>query len=198
MKQQKNTLIVAIVALGSLSLTGLYAGEGNNIYLGDKFNPRHGSVNESFVKTMAINRAYHGASGSSHTKVNGKEELQKALESGQLDQEVNGNRITQEYKYIEIKNANLNKYDLKNMTGDNLLIGSKVTQEKQRVMQSINMKNTKIDTDKHINVGIISSAKNNSGLTSVNSIKNSSLTGGDRFKKPSSLNDKESISLIDD
>jgi hypothetical protein len=196
MKQKKIMLIVVIVTLGSLSLSSLYAGE--NIYLGDKFNPRHSNVNESFVKTMAKNRAYTGAAGASYTKIDGKEQLQKALETGQLDQELNGNRINQEYRRIEINNAHINKNDLKNMAGDNLLIGSKVTQEKQRLMQSIDMKNTKIDTKKHINVGIISSAKNNSGLTSVNSIKSSSLTGGDTLKKPSSLNKKESISLIDD
>jgi len=196
MKQKKITLVIAIATLGSLSLNSLYAGE--NIYLDDKFNPRHSNVNESFVKTMAKNRAYTGAAGASYTKIDGKEELQKAMETGQLDQELNGNRINQEYRRIEINNVNINKNDLKNIEGDNLLIGSRVTKEKQRLMQSIDMKNTKIDTKKHINVGIISSAKNNSGLTSVNSIKNSSLTGGDKLKKPSSLNDKESISLIDD
>jgi len=187
-----------ILIIGTLSLSSLYAGEGNNVYLGDKFNPRHSNVNESFVKTMAKNRAYTDANGASYTKIDGKEELQKALETGQLDQELNGNRITQEYKYIEINNARINKNDLKNMKGDNLLIGSKVTQEKQRVMQSIDMKNSKIDTDKHINIGIVSSVKNNSGITSINKIQGSSLIGGNKLKKSSSRDKKESISLIDD
>jgi len=187
-----------LITIGALSLSSLYAGESNNVYLGDKFNPRHSNVNESFVKTMAKNRAYTDANGASYTKIDGKEELQKALETGQLDQELNGNRITQEYKYIEINNARINKNDLKNMKGDNLLIGSKVTQEKQRVMQSIDMKNSKIDTDKHINIGIVSSVKNNSGITSINKIQGSSLIGGNKLKKSSSRDKKESISLIDD
>lgn len=187
-----------LITIGALSLSSLYAGESSNVYLGDKFNPRHSSVNESFVKTMAKNRAYTDANGASYTKIDGKEELQKALETGQLDQELNGNRITQEYKYIEINNARINKNDLKNMKGDNLLIGSKVTQEKQRVMQSIDMKNSKIDTDKHINIGVVSSVKNNSGITSINKIQGSSLIGGNKLKKSSSRDKKESISLIDD
>ena len=187
-----------LITIGALSLSSLYAGESNNVYLGDKFNPRHSNVNESFVKTMAKNRAYTDANGASYTKIDGKEELQKALETGQLDQELNSNRITQEYKYIEINNARINKNDLKNMKGDNLLIGSKVTQEKQRVMQSIDMKNSKIDTDKHINIGIVSSVKNNSGITSINKIQGSSLIGGNKLKKSSSRDKKESISLIDD
>lgn len=187
-----------LITIGALSLSSLYAGESSNVYLGDKFNPRHSNVNESFVKTMAKNRAYTDANGASYTKIDGKEELQKALETGQLDQELNGNRITQEYKYIEINNARINKNDLKNMKGDNLLIGSKVTQEKQRVMQSIDMKNSKIDTDKHINIGIVSSVKNNSGITSINKIQGSSLIGGNKLKKSSSRDKKESISLIDD
>lgn len=187
-----------LITIGALSLSSLYAGESNNVYLGDKFNPRHSNVNESFVKTMAKNRAYTDANGASYTKIDGKEELQKALETGQLDQELNGNRITQEYKYIEINNARINKNDLKNMKGDNLLIGSKVTQEKQRIMQSIDMKNSKIDTDKHINIGIVSSVKNNSGITSINKIQGSSLIGGNKLKKSSSRDKKESISLIDD
>ena len=189
---------ILTITIGALSLSSLYAGESNNVYLGDKFNPRHSNVNESFVKTMAKNRAYTDANGASYTKIDGKEELQKALETGQLDQELNGNRITQEYKYIEINNARINKNDLKNMKGDNLLIGSKVTQEKQRVMQSIDMKNSKIDTDKHINIGIVSSVKNNSGITSINKIQGSSLIGGNKLKKSSSRDKKESISLIDD
>ncbi|HIM93807.1 MAG TPA: hypothetical protein EYM49_02055 [Campylobacterales bacterium] len=187
-----------LITIGALSLSSLYAGESNNVYLGDKFNPRHSNVNESFVKTMAKNRAYTDANGASYTKIDGKEELQKALETGQLNQELNGNRITQEYKHIEINNARINKNDLKNMKGDNLLIGSKVTQEKQRVMQSIDMKNSKIDTDKHINIGIVSSVKNNSGITSINKIQGSSLIGGNKLKKSSSRDKKESISLIDD
>ncbi|HIC77806.1 MAG TPA: hypothetical protein EYP02_01370 [Sulfurovum sp.] len=187
-----------LITIGALSLSSLYAGESNNVYLGDKFNPRHSNVNESFVKTMAKNRAYTDANGASYTKIDGKEELQKALETGQLNQELNGNRITQEYKHIEINNARINKNDLRNMKGDNLLIGSKVTQEKQRVMQSIDMKNSKIDTDKHINIGIVSSVKNNSGITSINKIQGSSLIGGNKLKKSSSRDKKESISLIDD
>jgi len=197
MRQKK--LIMALL-IGSLYSTTLYSGE--NIYLGDDFNERHSNVNESYIKTMAKNRAYNGVGGASYTKVDGKEQLQEALESGQLDQEMNGNRINQEYKHIEINNARINQQDLKNMQGDNLLIGSRVKNDKEKIMQTIDIKNSKIDTNKHINVGIISSAKNNSGISSINSINRSSLLGGSKRKTSSSFRDKDTrdkkgISLID-
>ena len=190
--QQKKLMLIIIT--GSLFLTTLHAGE--NIYLGDNFNERH-SENDSFTKAIVKNRVYNDVGGASYTKIDGKEELQEALLSGQLDQESSGNRITKEYKLIEIENANINQNDLKDMKGDELLIGTRIKDEKSQIMQSISIKNSKIDTNKHINVGVISSAKNNSGINSMNSIERSSLMGGSHTEN-SSIEDRGSISLIDD
>ncbi len=191
----KQTKLILTIITGTLFIATLHAGE--NIYLGNNFNERH-SENDSFTKTIVKNRVYNGVGGASYTKIDGKEELQEALVSGQLDQESNGNKITKEYKLIEIKNANINQNDLKDMKGDELLIGTRIKDEKSQIMQSINIKNSKIDTNKHINVGVISSAKNNSGITSINCIEKSSLTGGNHKEKSSSIKDRGSISLIDD
>ncbi len=191
MKQKK---LMLMVITGSLFLTTLQAGE--NIYLGDNFNERH-SENDSFTKTIVKNRVYNGVGDASYTKIDGKEELQEALVSGQLDQESHGNKITKEYKLIEIKNANINQNDLKKMKGDSLLIGTRIKDEKAQIMQSISIKNSKIDTKKQINIGVISSAKNNSGINSINHIEKSSLMGG-KDTKDSSIENRGSISLIDD
>jgi len=191
MKQKK---LMLMVITGGLFLTTLQAGE--NIYLGDNFNERH-SENDSFTKTIVKNRVYNGVGDASYTKIDGKEELQEALLSGQLDQESHGNKITKEYKLIEIKNANINQNDLKEMKGDSLLIGTRIKDEKAQIMQSISIKNSKIDTKKQINIGVISSAKNNSGINSINHIEKSSLMGG-KDTKDSSIEDRGSISLIDD
>ena len=191
MKQKK---LMLMVITGGLFLTTLQAGE--NIYLGDNFNERH-SENDSFTKTIVKNRVYNGVGDASYTKIDGKEELQEALLSGQLDQESHGNKITKEYKLIEIKNANINQNDLKEMKGDSLLIGTRIKDEKAQIMQSISIKNSKIDTKKQINIGVISSAKNNRGINSINHIEKSSLMGG-KDTKDSSIEDRGSISLIDD
>ncbi|MCK5855488.1 MAG: hypothetical protein KAG56_09730 [Sulfurovaceae bacterium] len=190
--QQKKRMLIIIT--GSLFFTILYAGE--NIYLGDKFNERH-SDNDSFTKVIVKNRVYNDVGGASYTKIDGKEELQEALLSGELDQESTGSRITKEYKLIEIENANINQNDLKNMKGEELLIGTRIKDEQSKIMQSISIKNSKINTNKHINVGIISSAKNNNGINSMNRIERSSLIGG-KHKEDSSIENRESISLFDD
>lgn len=83
------------------------------------------------------------------------------------------------------------------MKGDSLLIGTRIKDEKAQIMQSISIKNSKIDTKKQINIGVISSAKNNSGINSINHIEKSSLMGG-KHTKDSSIEDRGSISLIDD
>ncbi|MCH9739255.1 MAG: hypothetical protein K0U38_00215 [Epsilonproteobacteria bacterium] len=172
---KKTILIVGIIS--SLSLNALYAADSDNVYLGDNFNKRNSSVNDSFVETMAKNRAYSNIGDASVTEVDGKEEFKEALEAGELDQEVDSNKITQEYKHIEIKNVRLNKNDLKDIEGDRLLIGSEVD-EREKLMQSIEIKNSKIETDKQLNVGIVSSSDQVSDITSINTIDRSSLQGG--------------------
>jgi len=161
---------------------------GDNIYLGDSFNDRHSKPKEVYIRTMAKNRAYTRAGDgdpSSYVKIDSKEEFKKALESGALDQKIDTNGVTKTFRAIDISNVNLNKSDLKEITDnkDRLLIGSEVDGKRESLMQSINIKNSKIETDKKLNVGVISKDKRVNGIENYINIDRSSLKGGDRANK---------------
>ncbi len=180
-------ITVAFIAIGTL-----YLGAGDNFYQGDSFNKRHSKGKESFNKTMAKNRAYSHMGDASYTEVDGKEEFKKALESGKLDQKVDSNKITKTYKAIDIKNVRMNKDDFKNISGDRVLIGSEVDKDREKLMQTIDIKNSKIDTDKQLNVGVISTSDKVNGIDNMTNIKDSSLKG---FNKKKS--DNSNISRLD-
>jgi len=166
------TVVASVIILGNL----LYAGD--NFYQGDSFNKRHSAGKESFIRSVAKNRAYSHMGDASYTEVNGKEEFKEALKSGQLDKKVDSNKITNSYNVIDIKNVRLNKNDLKDLDGDKLLIGSDVDKDGEKLMQTIDIKNSKIETDKQLNVGVVSSTEDVSGIDSITNIKGSSLKGG--------------------
>jgi hypothetical protein len=170
----KRIIFISSITIGSLCLLNA----GDNFYQGDSFNKRHSKGKESFNKTMAKNRAYSHMGDASYTEVDGKEEFKKALESGQLDQKVDTNKITKTYKAIDIKNVRLNKNDLKDVAGDNLLIGSQVDEDREKLMQTIDIKNSKIDTDKEVNIGVKSTSDKVNGIDSMTNIKDSSIKGG--------------------
>ena len=170
----KRIIFISSITIGSLCLLNA----GDNFYQGDSFNKRHSKGKESFNKTMAKNRAYSHMGDASYTEVDGKEEFKKALESGQLDQKVDTNKITKTYKAIDIKNVRLNKNDLKDVAGDNLLIGSQVDEDREKLMQTIDIKNSKIDTDKEVNIGVKSTSDKVNGIDSITNIKDSSIKGG--------------------
>lgn len=172
----KRIILISSIAIGSLCLLNA----GDNFYQGDSFNKRHSKGKESFNKTMAKNRAYSHMGDASYTEVDGKEEFKKALESGQLDQKVDGNKITKTYKAIDIKNVRLNKNDLKDVAGDNLLIGSQVDEDREKLMQTIDIKNSKIDTDKEVNIGVKSTSDKVNGIDTMTNIKDSSIKGGSK------------------
>ncbi len=174
-------ITVALIAIGAL-----YLNAGDNFYQGDSFNKRHSKGKESFNKTMAKNRAYSHMGDASYTEVDGKEEFKKALESGKLDQKVDSNKITKTYKAIDIKNVRMNRDDFKNMSGDRVLIGSEVDEDREKLMQTIDIKNSKIDTDKQLNVGVVSSSDKVDGIDNMTNIKDSKLKGVD--KKKSGMN----------
>ena len=179
----KTTKYIISIAIGTLLLNSpLYAEN-------DRFNKEHSSANKSFIKSMAKNRAYTGIEGSRSVKVRGDEQFKEAMESGQLDQQSSGSRLTKQYTNIEISNVRINQDDL----GD-VAIGSRVQSEREKIMQNIEIKNSKIETDGHINVGIISSSDKVSGITSVNTIDRSELIGG---SGASSMMDREDMSLSD-
>jgi hypothetical protein len=170
----KRIIFISSITIGSLCLLNA----GDNFYQGDSFNKRHSKGKESFNKTMAKNRAYSHMGDASYTEVDGKEEFKKALESGQLDQKVDTNKITKTYKAIDIKNVRLNKNDLKDVAGDNLLIGSQVDEDREKLMQTIDIKNSRIDTDKEVNIGVKSTSDKVNGIDSITNIKDSSIKGG--------------------
>ena len=183
----KTTKLILSVTIGALlCATSLYAEN-------DRFVKKNSAANKSFIKSMAKNRAYMGVEGSRSVKVRGDKEFKEAMESGQLDQQSSGSRLTKQYTNIEISNVRINQDDLKNRGGD-VAIGSRVQSEREKIMQNIEIKNSKIETDGDINVGIISSSDKVSGITNVNTIDRSELIGG---SGDSSMMDREDMSLSD-
>ncbi len=155
---------------------------GENMYLGDSFNARHSKAKESFNKTMAKNRAYSHMGDASYTEINGKEEFKKALESGKLNQKVDTNKITKTYRAIEIKNVRMNRNDFKDIDGDRVIIGSQVDKDREQLMQTVDIKNSKIETDKKLNVGVVSTSDKISGIDTMTNIQNSTLKGVNKRK----------------
>lgn len=146
----------------------------------ENFVKMNSMVNKSFIKSVAKNRASTGSTDASYTEIDGKEELKDALNSGALDSKLEeSNGITKQYIYTEIKNVNLKDRDLKNIEGDTLNLGSQIEGDGQNVVQVLNIKNTTIQTDRHINAGIETDSSDIEGITNVTSIENSSLIGGD-------------------
>jgi len=168
-----------ITILSCILSSLLYSGTAaDNVYLGDGFNLRHSKVKESFIKSMAKNRANLHKNGAGYIEVRGNEEFKDALKSGKLGQTSTGNGITKEYKYIDIKNVNIDKNDLKDIDDDRLLIGTKVDSKREELMQNINIENSKIDTNKKLNIGVLSTQKDVEGITTSQNIANSKLKGG--------------------
>lgn len=175
----KKLFIVTLLASYSSSLYS-----GDNFELGDAFIDRHSKAKEVYNTNIAKNRSMsHLGDGSSYKEINGKEEFKKAMESGELGEDVNGNGVNKVYRAIDIKNVRLNKSDF-DKKKDKLLIGSKITKDNQQLNQVINIKNSKIETDKKVNIGVVSSAKRVNGINTFNNIENSSIKG----KKDSSEN----------
>ena len=168
----KKVLFISILVAYSSSLYS-----GDNFSLGDAFNARHSKAKEVFNENIAKNRAMsHLGDGSSYKQINGKEEFKKAMESGELGKDVKGNGVNKVYRAIDIKNVRLNKSDF-DKKKDKLLIGSKVDKNNQHLSQVINIKNSKIDTDKKLNIGVVSSSKKVQGINTFNNIENSSIKG---------------------
>jgi hypothetical protein len=162
----------------------------------DMFTKKHSVANKSFIKSMAKNRAYTGVEGASYTKIDDNEEFKKAMKSGALNQESTGSRIQKQFKYIEMNNVRINRDDLINSQEKDLTIGTRVQSEREKIMQAIEIKNSKIKTDKELNVGVVSSSDKVSGITSVNTIDRSELEGGSNQDR-SSIMRQEEISLGD-
>jgi len=168
-----------IIILSSILSLALYSGSSvDNMYLGDGFNMRHSKVKESFIKSIAKNRAKTNTNGASYVEIKSDDEFKEALKSGELGKVSAGNGITKEYRYIDIKNVNIKKNELEDIGNDELLIGTKVNNKKEELMQNINIRNSKIDTEKRLNIGVVSSQKKVEGISTFQNISNSQMKGG--------------------
>jgi len=166
----------------SLLITGAIILFSSTLYseVDENFVKMNSMVNKSFIKSVAKNRATIGSAGASYVEIDGKDEFKDALESGALDSGLEENNgISKQYVYKDIKNVNLNDRDLRDIEGDTLNLGSQVDGDGQNIVQVLNIKNTKINTERHINAGIETEASDIEGITNVTSIEGSSLVGGD-------------------
>lgn len=143
----------------------------------EDFVTTHGAVNHSFVETIAKNRSHAGDKTADYVDIDGNDEFQEALKSGELNSELeDSSNIRKRYIYREIKNVDLDDRDLEGMEGETLNLGSDI--EGGNVVQSMNIEDSTIDTDKHINAGITSSSDDVSDVTNITNIKDSKLSGG--------------------
>jgi len=171
MKQTVRTLGLLTTIFASYHV-GLYADAD------ESFVKRNSTVNSSFIRSIARNRSFVGDQNVVFVEVDGTNEFKEKLESGELTQSVQeGNGITTQYVHKEIKNVTITDKDLSNLEGDTLNLGTHISGDNQQVVQVLNIKNTNIKTDKHINAGVTSDSSSLSGITSVTSIENSDLLG---------------------
>jgi hypothetical protein len=169
---------LSLILIAGIASQMLYSGD--NFHLGeDRFNKRHSKVKEVYIRTISKNKAYTKTGNASYVKIRSKEEFKKALESGALNQKIDTNKVTKTYRAIEIDNVRLNKNDLKELTknGNRVLIGSEVGKN-DKLMQSINIKNSKIETDKKLNIGVVATDKKINGVTNYVNIDRSYIEGG--------------------
>lgn len=138
----------------------------------------YSSNNESFIEVMAKNRA---SSKANHTNINSKEEFLKSINKEKSDKKNKRSSITKEYIYTEIKNVNIKKSDLKHIKEDTLHLGSDA--EGGKVVQLINIKNSRIKTDKQIDLSLHTTTDNTKSLTSITNIKKSKIIGKESRKK---------------
>lgn len=160
----------------------------------DPFIPLNTSVNESFIKVVAKNRASSADDATNFTEINSKEAFLAELKENQNnDKTINTSNLKTEYIYTEIKNVNINKHDLKEIQGDTLNLGTDVKQGK--VSKVLKIKNSKIETDKEINMAINLDGNEANSAKSFTEISDSQLLGSSRLRESSlrnnSLSDAE-------
>jgi hypothetical protein len=168
----KKLIVISLI----LSNSSLYA----DIY--DDHVKLDQGFNHKFVRNIAESRAHEGQRESEKYKdrymvVDGNEEFQEALEDGQFDTDLtDSSRIEKEYIYRDIKNVNIDDSDLEGLEGDTLNLGSNI--DGGNVMQSLNIENSNIETDRELSAGITTTSSDISDITSITQIKDSKLSGG--------------------
>ena len=159
-----------------LSSASLYA----DIY--DDYIKLDQGFNQKFIRNIAENRAYEGNTQSGRYKdryleVDGNEEFKEALAEGKFDNDLNDtSRIEKAYIYRDIKNVKIDDKDLEGIEGDTLNLGSNV--EGGNIVQSLNIENSTIETDRQLSAGVTSNSSDVSDITSITQIKDSKLSGG--------------------
>jgi len=163
------TLIITTLILGSSFVHA-------DIY--DDYIKMDKGFNEKFVKNLSENRASQGEKYKDrYMVVDGNDEFLEAVENGDFDVDLNdSSRIEKAYIYRDIKNIKIDDKDLEEIKGDTLTLGSTV--DSGNVIQSLNIENSTIETDRELTAGITVNSSDASDITSITQIKDSKLSGG--------------------
>jgi len=137
----------------------------------------HGAVNHSFVESLSKNLSGTDDKRAKYIDIDGNDEFKEALAEGELNNDdlEDGSKISKRYVSTTIKNVDLDDSDLTDVEGDTLNLGSSI--EGGNIVQALTIEDSKIETDKHINAGVISSGGDASDITNVSNIQNSQLLG---------------------
>ena len=137
----------------------------------------HGAVNHSFIESISKNLAHVDDKRGKYIKVDGNDEFKEVLEAGGFNEDdlQNGSKISKRYISTTIENVNLDDSDLTNLDSDTLNLGSDI--EGGNIIQSLNIKDSKIETDRHINAGVTAYGDDTSNITSMTNIQDSQLLG---------------------
>ena len=166
-------VIVAILASNSL-----YADE-DSIDADEGFVQKHNTVNESFIRSIAKNRVHQGSPDAVFVEIDGIDEFRDELESGNLETSIReGNGITKQYIYKDIKNVKIDDKDLRGMEQDMIDLGTQIKGNNQQVVQVLNISDSDIRSEtSQINAGIRTETEDLSGIVNKTTIKNSVLQG---------------------
>ncbi|CAA6816865.1 MAG: Unknown protein [uncultured Sulfurovum sp.] len=157
----------------------------NSLLLADAdadFVTIQGAVNHSFVESISKNLAHVGDKRGKYIKVDGNDEFKEVLAEGGFTEDdlKDGSKISKRYISTTIENVDLDDSDLTDINSDTLNLGSEI--EGGNVVQSLNIKDTKIETERHINAGVIASGDDTSNISNMTNIEDSQLLGTNNEK----------------
>lgn len=168
----KKLIVISLIVSSSFVYADIY----------DDYIKLDQGFNHKFIRNIAESRAHEGHRESEKYKdqymvVDGNEEFKEALENGQFDINLDDpSRIEKEYIYRDIKNVDIDDSDLEGIEGDTLNLGSNV--DSGNIVQSLNIENSSIETDRELSAGVTSNSSDVSDITSITQIKDSKLSGG--------------------
>jgi len=153
----------------------------------ENFIKMHGAVNRSFVEGVAQTRASKGeAKTAKYMKVKGNEEFKEAVATGQFTEAMeDSSKIQKQYVVREIEDVDIDDRDLEDIEGDTLNLGTET--EDGNIVQLLNIKDSKIETEKHIVAGVSTESSDANDITSITTVKDSELSGDIRDRDKSSI-----------